>query len=368
MLGIVLFLACGLPVTIALILGIKLSSDARKPPFYVESASWRIRAQLLWLSTILLCAGAPMILTIFHHSRSAPLSKVLISYVVGLEPLQLALVAIPSALVFARGGLDLSVVGTASLAAAIVAKFHEDDALSTGAALALGAGLLIGIVNALFVVVARTPSFILTLGTSTMAHSIAAYVIGGTYKRSPTPFATFITEPGSLPFLWTGVLVWAAIVTFVAECIPLGHYRHNVPEPTVRHRLLLLGSPLVLSAIGATMAGILMAIRARGANPEWFPDLPWQVALAVLAGGTCFKSRNACIGGALVCSILVPAVHTVATVLMLQWYHASLIVGCSIFVLAASTQAYHSAIMWYYHRRYPSSSTTNLPNAFPVKL
>ena len=125
---------------------------------------------------------------------------------------------------------------------------------------------------------------------------------------------------------------------------------------------------MILSALGASMVGILMAVRVGGANPDWFGELPWQAVLAALAGGTCFNGRNAFIPGAMICSLLVSAIGVIATVMRLPAYQASLLIGGGIFALASLTNAYNAAVMWYYHRHYPPEVPSDLPNAFPLKL
>jgi ribose/xylose/arabinose/galactoside ABC-type transport system permease subunit len=90
----------------------------------------------------------------------------------------LAIMALGQTLVIISGELDLSIGSTYALAPTVMACLWINQRVDVWIALgvALAVGLVIGAVNAFLTVVAKIPSFIVTLGTLTLVEGVAIQV------------------------------------------------------------------------------------------------------------------------------------------------------------------------------------------------
>ncbi len=105
------------------------------------------------------------------------------------------LVALGLTMVILMGELDLSVASTVVLSGVVMA---QTDNVALGVLLALGTGVVVGLVNAFFVVKVGINSFIATLGMLFVLKGLAIVLSGS--KPIPLENITFAIQFG-LPFL-----------------------------------------------------------------------------------------------------------------------------------------------------------------------
>lgn len=210
------------------------------------------------------------------------------------QSLPLLLTAIGMAVVFAKGGFDLSVGAITSLAAIIAAKTDNPW-------LALVAALACGVANGALVGLLRVPGWLVTAFTVVLIHRInISQLMGLQHYRLRDP-SSMDWALSIAPF----VAILAAVVAFV--------WTQLRPAPAGKGRLhpFLADAvlPYLFSAALAAMAGFSMAARVQGAGTgpsEWL-----DLGLAVVVGGTFLGAGRANVAGVVVASLGVGALRYV---------------------------------------------------------
>jgi ribose transport system permease protein len=187
----------------------------------------------------------------------------------------LVIIALGLTVALAVGEFDLSVGSVVGFSGAVVAYLTSSRHWATGPALALtcAAALAIGLLNALFVVRFRVNSLIATLGMGTFVGGIAVAVAGDTTIGN---LPSAITSPAGHDiggvqapvFLALGLVV---VLWYVLAQTPLGRHifftgegREAARLAGVRVAQLRVGG-LVCSALGAWLAGVILAGQTDGA-------------------------------------------------------------------------------------------------------
>lgn len=230
----------------------------------------------------------------------------------------IAVMAVGMTFVLSTGEIDLSigsVVALAALAAALTLRSTDSAILAVMAG--LGVGLLVGAFNGLATVYLRIPSFLVTLGTLSIAAGLARAVT--TLDAVPVTNRTFnfwlgSGELGSVSIL----LVWTGAVVAVGHLV----YRNtkfgrrvlatggdpdaaiSVGIRTTRVKVAVL----VMSGLLASFAGLLYAGRLHGARYTLGEaDLLTVLAATVVGGTSLFGGKGTVIGalfGALIMGML----------------------------------------------------------------
>lgn len=176
------------------------------------------------------------------------------------------------------GDFDLSISAVmamaASLVAVLAAKHHAS--VSVAVTVALGAGLLIGLVNALLVVVIKLDAFIATLGTMTAIFGLTSLLTSGEVIAGiPGSLSRFANAPvlGVPAAVWYGWAL-AAIAWYVYEKTPAGRYllftggnREAARLAGIRVDLTRAGA-FVGAALVSAFAGILLSGALGAVDPN----------------------------------------------------------------------------------------------------
>jgi len=205
----------------------------------------------------------------------------------------LALALLPTML---SGGIDLSVVSTANLAAILAAVMMraspELAAFAIPAALIVGAGC--GLVNGLLIAYLRLPPILATLGTMELFSGISIVVTGG---PAITGLPQWYTQIG----LWSlGGIVPLPLILFIAVALMVGfllkftafgmRVRLFGTNPVaarfagIREKGLLLRI-YALSGTIAALAGLIVLARVNSANADYGSSyLLLVILINILAG------------------------------------------------------------------------------------
>ncbi len=180
----------------------------------------------------------------------------------------LLVVAIGLVIPLAAGEFDLSVASEAGMSLILIGWLNVVHGWPIGAAIAvaMASGVVVGAVNAFFVVVAGVDSFIVTLGTGTVilgaTYGITDLSIGGI---APSLDNAMHHNLLGLPLAFYYGLVLTVIVWYVMSHTPLGRYLYFVGSGRDVARLsgikvepLRAGSFLV-SALVAAFGGVVLA-------------------------------------------------------------------------------------------------------------
>jgi ribose transport system permease protein len=248
------------------------------------------------------------------------------TFAILLNYTELALLTIGLTYVIACGDIDLSVGAVLALAGATAAYFLKVVGADpvTAVAMAMLAGLGAGAVNALIAVGFGMPAFIATLGMFYIARGTAAWIVAGQQLTGWTENFNLIgrkltqvieyTDAISLPSFLVPIAdelsiqtLWMALVALIAGIVlaytPFGQMVYSTGGNrraadyaginTNRVRVIAL----LLSALCATMAGIINVAFFRSFNPVagQFRELD-AIASVIIGGGSIFGGYGTVIG------------------------------------------------------------------------
>lgn len=213
----------------------------------------------------------------------------------------LIILAIGETAVLVAGEFDFSFGGTLGLSAAIVVVTMTDfHGLSTAEAIAISffAALLVGLINAYFVIKLHVKSFIVTLGMGTLTTGVGLGITGSQTISNPskvlsTLMAQHVVGIG-LPFFYGLALV--LIVWFLLEFIKTGRNMYFVGEG--RKAAFLAGihvnkirvGVFLLSAVTAWLAGMVMLGQTTSVDATYGGPFLLPVFAAVFLGFTTIRS------------------------------------------------------------------------------
>jgi len=225
---------------------------------------------------------------------------------------EMALVALPMALIIISAGIDLSVGGTVALSAVVLGRCWGHLPLPACIVLTLLTGAAAGALNGLFVAWLRVHPLIVTLATMFAYRGVAVGVSGG---RPVSGFDALlpltqtslggITPPGFL------VLVAALAAAIALAATPFGRslYAMGFNETAARFS----GIPTAgikfflytLSGFVASVAALIYVSRFNTANADLGKDLEFQVITAVVLGGVSIFGGRGTIAGVLLGVLLI---------------------------------------------------------------
>ena len=175
------------------------------------------------------------------------------------------------------GEFDLSVTGSMSMANILIGflNIRHSWPIAAAVAVALGWGLLIGVVNVVFVMLFRVESIVVTLGSGTLWIGVG-YGLQPSNLAGVTSVLVDVTRTNllGLPLaFWYGlgltVLAW-----YVFSYTPLGRYLYFVGANRQVSRLSgipvssIRGGSLIVSAVVSAGAGVVLAGTLDASSPN----------------------------------------------------------------------------------------------------
>lgn len=240
--------------------------------------------------------------------------------------------------VFAAGKIDVSFMQVAALANMTCAYSiaHGLDWWSA-MAIALGTGVLAGLINGWLVAVMRLPALIVTLSVAGICASIAAALGKGTVIRIGVdgPMAELLAPAGGtgVPMIVVPVLLVAAVAWFIQERLALGKYIYaigtnetavrSVGVPVTRITIYLY----VLSGFCAALAGIMLAESLSSGQPLIGGPFLINGLTVVLLGGMMVRIGRPNILGTLTATLFIGVLFSGAALLGLPDYQRQIIQG-----------------------------------------
>lgn len=176
------------------------------------------------------------------------------------------------------GEFDLSIGSTLSLGATMMFFLDARWGLPVGfnVVIVLALGALVGLFNGFVTVKVGVPSIVTTLGTATLISGILLGVVGPKIQTglSPTLTDLFRTRWLGVQLTFYLALVLCILTWYVLQHTPFGRHLYFVGQgqevarlagvPVVRIRII----SLVVSATGATLAGIILAASTGSGQPN----------------------------------------------------------------------------------------------------
>jgi ribose transport system permease protein len=229
----------------------------------------------------------------------------------------IAIIAVGMTFVIACAEIDLSVGSVAGLASVATAMAVSQWGLVAGIAAGLAVGLVVGSINGGLVALLNVPSFLVTLGMMGIAAGVAQWITAS----APQPILneTYILIFGGGNFgPIPGLLVWMAVFVaigalvlsktrFGRQVLATGGNRTASEFSGIRTRRIKF-EVLLLSAVVASIAGMLYAGRLQSGRFQWGAGDELSAIAAVILGGTSlFGGAGSVIGtmvGALMISLI----------------------------------------------------------------
>ena len=257
----------------------------------------------------------------------------------------LAMLAACQVLTMLTGGIDLSAAVVATVAGFVVATATPLVGVPLAVLIALGAGLVVGLVNGIGVAFARVHPLIMTLGTGLIAtgclqvyqryviatgSEIPAFLVWlGTGRTGILPNSLYVFIPFAI-----FVLVLMRYTGFGRNLFAIGSNENATRLSGLRSWQLLMAlyllSGFIAALTGLLYVGIIRAPSLSLANPLLLPS----VAAAVIGGTSIFGGRGS-YAGAIVGALILTVMGTMLTLMQLPEGARRIIFGLIILAVTA---------------------------------
>ena len=329
-------------------------------------------------------SGRMIILVILAFAIFAVLSPRVFPSAINLQNIaltapEIGIIAIAMMLAMMTGGIDLSLVSSANLAAITVATIHiaiatNDPAAADSAPVLimlvfLGplVGALCGLLNGFLVSVVGITPILATLGTMQLLNGIAVVWTGGsTLYGAPAGLVTFgLAAIGPVPALFIVFIVVAVAIALLVNTTPLGKKIQLEGANPVAARYSGIASRKVLMStyvIGGTLAGIagvLFLARNPTASADYGSSYVLLVIVIAVLGGTNPSGGFASVAGVVLATLTLQIVSSGFTGLRLSPYQYSIAQGVILITVMII-----DAISWRRPRQRtprPTAGTPDLP-------
>jgi ribose transport system permease protein len=314
-----------------------------------EVMSWRTQSALarlvgnqsfwVFIAAVLACIGLSLATDSFSSSQN--LFNVTRNFAF------VAVVALGMTIVIISGGIDLSVGSTLCLSAMVLAiLMNAGNPLWLSALAAIGAALVVGLINGLLIAYLRIPSFVVTLGMLSLARS-AAMVLSNNkmvYQFGPDEKLLFWLGGGStwgiahpvialaLLALATGaVLRWTRWGTHI---FAIGSNEKAAELTGINVRGLKV-SVYMCSAFFAGLAGVLEAGWLGGVTTNLGQSMELTVIAAAVIGGANLMGGAGTIFGSVVGAALIEVIRNSLILLGISTFWQGAFVGSFIILAVA---------------------------------
>jgi len=193
------------------------------------------------------------------------------------------------------GEFDLSVTGSMSMANILIGFLNIKHGWSIGAAVvvALGWGLLIGVINVVFVMFFRVDSIVVTLGSGTLWTGVA-YGLQPSNLAGVSAVLVDVTRTNllGLPLAFWYGLGLTVVAWYVYSYTPLGRYLYFVGANRQVSRLTgipvssIRAGSLLVSAVVSALAGVVLAGTLDASSPSISMSYLLPAFAAVFLGAT----------------------------------------------------------------------------------
>jgi ribose/xylose/arabinose/galactoside ABC-type transport system permease subunit len=214
------------------------------------------------------------------------------------------------------GGIDLSVASIAALSGIVANVLMNVVGLNwvLSLALTLGFGVLIGLVNGIVTTKFKVPAFIVTMAAKTYLFGLAMYISKGDQITIMEPKEFLAIGIGK--FLGVPIPIYIMLGLTLASHVLLKHTvfgRKAIAVGANEVSAKLSGvnpdrtriTVYIISAVTATIAGIVMASLTQQAYAMNAGGYEFDVITAIVIGGTSLMGGSGSVAGALIGAVMV---------------------------------------------------------------
>lgn len=235
---------------------------------------------------------------------------------IGRQTTLVSIMAVGMTLVIISGEFDLSVGAVMALAGVVAAlamqRFGDVWIIGTVAALATGAA--VGLVNGVLTTWLSIPSFLITLGSLSIARGLALLATGTRPvnildENYYLIFGEGIVFGVPVPIIWTVIVAFVGIVllhysTFGRQIFATGGNATAARYTGVNTKRVKTIC-LVIAGLLAGLATLVITARSHAARPDAGAGIELDVIAAVILGGAALAGGRGTIIGALVGSLII---------------------------------------------------------------
>ena len=259
-------------------------------------------------------------------------------FYIGLNIGEVAIIALPLALIVITGEIDLSVASMLGLSGTILADLTSRGVdIWLSMAITLLCGLLMGLVNGLLVTRVGLPSLAVTIGTLTLYRGIAQIVLP---NSSLGGFPEYLTNIGVVPIPHTqipwSIAIFAVLAVAFAVTLhatPLGRAIYAIGSNEeaayfsgIRVKRIKLAL-FVLSGLFCAIAGILFSLRFASARYDAGTGLELNAVLIVLLGGVSIFGGRGTMLGVVLAVCVIAALQSGLTLHLMSPQDQNVIIG-----------------------------------------
>lgn len=286
-----------------------LADASARPPLARRLRDWLLGGEgMLYLAFVVLVVvfsvASPVFLSLGNLEN------------VGRQTALVTIVAVGMTFVIVSGEFDLSVGSVMALSGVMAAMAMQSVAghWLVGAVAALATGAAFGLVNGIITTRFRIPSFLVTLGTLSIARGLALLITGTrpVIITDETYWAIFgeghfLGIP--MPIVWTLVVVVGGMVLLHLSTFGRKVYATGGNATAARYsgintaRVKIIG--LALAGAMAGLAALVFSARSHAARPDVGAGLELDVITAVVLGGAALSGGRGLIIGAVVGSLMI---------------------------------------------------------------
>ncbi len=255
----------------------------------------------------------------------------------------LGIIAAPGTMLLIAGQVDLSVASCAVFVGMVMANVAPTS-LTLAIFAAIGAGLVVGIINAVGVVVLRVNSIITTLATLAAFRGAAKLVSGGQTLILDGFGGLGTNRILSVPLSAYMFALVALLYYLVLRFTRFGKHIYAMGGDDRAARLagikvsrnIVVG--FLLSAVSAILAGLILVSQLGASSPIAAQGLELQVITAVILGGASLSGGRGSIMGTIVAVFIIGLLDNGLNLLSVQSFWQEIILGALLLSAVAFDQ------------------------------
>jgi ribose transport system permease protein len=230
----------------------------------------------------------------------------------------ITVIAVAMTFVIACAEIDLSVGSVAGLSSVVAAIALSHWGLLAGIIGGLAVGLVVGAINGGLVATLGIPSFLVTLGMLGIASGVAQWVTASAPQPILNDAFNLVFGSGNIGPV-PGLIVWSAIFVAVGhvaltktrygrEVLATGGNRTAADFTGINTKRVKF-QVLLISAVVASIAGLLYAGRLQSGRFQWGTGDELSAIAAVILGGTSLFGGSASVIGTLFGALLIGLIN-----------------------------------------------------------
>jgi ribose transport system permease protein len=299
---------------------------------------------------LFLCAAVILFFALWSKTGSVYLSSANVQTMIGNQVvLAIAAIALIPPLVCNRYDLSVGgIVGITAVACAAAMSKHGWP-LVAAAALAIGLGALIGLINGLLITRLQIDSFITTLATATLLGGVILWYTNGlgiVSNLAPNLLSFGTSNTFGIPTVAVTALAVALAIWYLLQHTPFGRYLQAIGVNEEAAHLagldvdrLVVRSFVVTGAV-AGIAGVVLVARTGGVTPSAGPAYLLPAYAAVFLGAAAIHPGRFNVWGTIVAIVFLALITSGLNLAGAEDFVNSLVNGAALLVGVGVTQQF----------------------------